>query len=267
MSRDPDDAAATIEAVHLSKRYEDGLLAVDDVSFAVASGEIYAMLGGNGAGKSTTIHCFLDLIRPSSGVCRIAGLTVQEEPLRAKARVAYVAENVELYGELTALQNLEFFARLAGRRPTREELAATLDRVGLEREAHRRRLKTFSKGMRQKTGLAVAVLREAPALILDEPTSGLDPRAAWELGRLLLALRDEGRAILMSTHDVFRAKQLADRVGIMSRGRLVAEWTREELAAQDLEELYLRWVEAPGGTAAEGDGGQAAGAPPPRVVA
>ena len=104
--------------------------------------------------------------------------------------------------------------------------------------------------MRQKTGLAAAVLRGAPALILDEPTSGLDPRAAWELGRLLAELRDEGRAILMSTHDVFRAKQLADRVGIMSRGRLVAEWTRAELAAQDLEELYLRWVEAPESEAA-----------------
>ena len=242
-------APATIEAVRLGKRYEDGLLAVDDVSFAVAPGEIYAMLGGNGAGKSTAIHCFLDLIRPTSGVCRIAGVTVQDEPLRAKARVAYVAENVELYGELTALQNLEFFTRLGGLRPTAAELAAALDRVGLEREAHRRRLKTFSKGMRQKTGLAVAVLKGAPALILDEPTSGLDPRAAWELGRLLLALRDEGRAILMSTHDVFRAKQLADRVGIMSRGRLVAEWTREELAAQDLEELYLPWVEAPAGVA------------------
>ena len=260
-------AGATIEAVGLSKRYEDGLLAVDEVSFAVAPGEIYAMLGGNGAGKSTTIHLFLDLIRPTAGTCRVAGLTVQEEPLRAKAQVAYVAENVELYGELTALQNLEFFARLAGLQPTAAELAATLDRVGLEREAHRRRLKTFSKGMRQKTGLAVAVLKGAPALILDEPTSGLDPRAAWELGRLLLALRDEGRAILMSTHDVFRAKQLADRVGIMSRGRLVAEWTRDELAAQDLEELYLRWVEAPGGAGAEGDARDAAAAPPPREVA
>lgn len=240
-------AAPLLEAVALSKRYEDGLLAVDSVSFAVAPGEIYAMLGGNGAGKSTTIHLFLDLIRPTSGTARVAGITVQEEPLRAKAQLAYVAENVELYGELTALQNLEFFGQLAGLRPTRDELGATLRRVGLEEEAHRRRLKTFSKGMRQKTGLAVAILRRAPALILDEPTSGLDPRAAWDLGRLLEELRDEGRAILMSTHDVFRAKQLADRVGVMSRGRLVAEWSRDELAAQDLEQLYLQWVEAPGG--------------------
>jgi ABC-2 type transport system ATP-binding protein len=238
-------AAPLLQAEQLSKRYEDGLLAVDAVSFAVAPGEIYAMLGGNGAGKSTTIHLFLDLIRPTSGTTRIAGVSVQAEPLRAKAQVAYVAENVELYSELTALQNLDFFARLAGRRPSAGELAVTLRRVGLEDEAHRRRLKTFSKGMRQKTGLAVAILRDAPALILDEPTSGLDPRAAWELVRLLMELRDEGRAILMSTHDVFRAKQLADRVGIMSRGRLVAEWTRAELLAQDLEELYLRWVEAP----------------------
>jgi len=249
-----------LEAVALSKRYEDGLLAVDAVSFAVAPGEIYAMLGGNGAGKSTTIHLFLDLIRPTSGSARIAGVSVQEEPLRAKAEVAYVAENVELYGELTALQNVEFFARLAGHRPSAGELAAALRRVGLEDEAHRRRLKTFSKGMRQKTGLAVAILKGAPALILDEPTSGLDPRAAWELGRLLVGLRDEGRAILMSTHDVFRAKQLADRVGIMSRGRLVAEWTRAELLAQDLEELYLRWVEAPGAATGEASGGDGSSA-------
>jgi ABC-2 type transport system ATP-binding protein len=245
------ETSPLLEAVALSKRYEDGLLAVDAVSFTVAPGEIYAMLGGNGAGKSTAIHLFLDLIRPTSGTARIAGVSVQEEPLRAKAEVAYVAENVELYGELTALQNVEFFARLAGHRPGAAELAAALRRVGLEDEAHRRRLKTFSKGMRQKTGLAVAIVKGAPALILDEPTSGLDPRAAWELGRLLVGLRDEGRAILMSTHDVFRAKQLADRVGIMSRGRLVAEWTRAELAAQDLEELYLRWVEAPGASGGE----------------
>jgi ABC-2 type transport system ATP-binding protein len=180
------------------------------------------VLGANGAGKSTTIRLFLDLIRPTSGTTRIAGTSVQAEPLRAKAQVSYVAENVELYSELTALQNLDFFGRLAGRRPSAAELAATLRRVGLEDEAHRRRLKTVSKGMRQKTGLAVAILRDAPALILDEPTSGLDPRAAWELVRLLQELRDEGRAILMSTHDVFRAKQVADRVCIMTAGRLVA---------------------------------------------
>jgi ABC-2 type transport system ATP-binding protein len=247
---DPTPNAPLLEAVDLTKRYEDGLLAVDAVSFAVLPGEIYAMLGGNGAGKSTTIHCFLDLIRPTAGETRIAGVSVQREPLRAKRQVAYVAENVELYGDLTALQNLEFFARLGGLAPSRDELVAALLRVGLQEEAHRRRLKTFSKGMRQKTGLAVAILAGAPALILDEPTSGLDPRAAWELGQLLLALRAEGRAILMSTHDVFRAKQLADRVGIMSRGRLVLERTARELASEDLEALYLRYVAAPGGSAA-----------------
>jgi ABC-2 type transport system ATP-binding protein len=247
MTQTKTETEPLLAAVSLSKRYEDGLLAVDEVSFRVMPGEIYAMLGGNGAGKSTTIHCFLDLIRPTSGETWIAGISVQAEPLRAKAAVAYVSENVQLYGELTALQNLDFFARLAGRAATNEELRATLRRVGLEDDAHRKRLKTFSKGMRQKTGLAVAILRESPALILDEPTSGLDPRAAWELAQRLAELRDEGRAILMSTHDVFRAKQLADRVGIMSRGRLVAERTRAELAAEDLERLYLAYVEAPGG--------------------
>jgi ABC-2 type transport system ATP-binding protein len=149
---------------------------------------------------------------------------------------------VQLYGELSAIQNLEFFASLAGRRVNREEIRAALRRVGLEDEAHRRRVKTYSKGMRQKAGLASAILRDAPALLLDEPTSGLDPRAAWELTRLLGELRDEGKAILMSTHDIFRAKQIADRIGIMSQGRLLLERSRAELEREDLEALYLAYV-------------------------
>ncbi len=237
-----------IEADGLTKRYEDGVLALDEVSFRVPAGEIYAMLGANGAGKSTTINLFLDFIAPTAGEARLGGVSCHRRPLEAKRQVAYVAENVALYPNFTALQNLDFFSRLAGRRDLgRDDYRAALERVGLGSEAHDKRLAGFSKGMRQKTALAIAILKDAPAILLDEPTSGLDPKAGREVTRLLGALRDEGKAILMSTHDIFRAKQIADRVGIMNRGRLVLEKRREELAGVDLEDLYVRYLSGNGG--------------------
>lgn len=238
---------AMLEADGLTKVYEDGVLALDHVSFRVGAGEVYAMLGGNGAGKSTTLHLFLDFIAPTAGEARVGGVACHRRPLEAKAQLAYVSENVALYPHFTALQNLDFFVRLAGRRDAgREEMRHALRRVGLQDAAHDKRLKGFSKGMRQKTALAIALLEDRPAILLDEPTSGLDPQASVELVGLLGELRDEGKAILMSTHDVFRAKQLADRVGIMRRGRLVAEHSRHDLRDVDLEELYVRTMLEPG---------------------
>jgi len=229
-----------LEAFALSKRYEDGVLALDQVSLQVRPGEIYAMLGGNGAGKTTTIHLFLSFIEPTAGEARIAGIPSHRDPLAAKQHVAFVSENVHLYPTFTALQNLDFFSRLAGRTSLgSDDYRQALSRVGLEPEAHRRKLRGFSKGMRQKTALAIAMLKNAPALLLDEPTSGLDPQAGLEFIDLLQELRDEGRAILMSTHDVFRARQVADVVGILKAGRLVMERRREELEGEDLEALYV----------------------------
>lgn len=243
-----------IEASGLTKRYEDGHLALDDVSFEVRPGELYAMLGANGAGKSTTLNLFLDFIRPTSGEARIDGVVVARDPLEAKRRVAYVSENVALYPHFTALQNVELFARLAGRSPGRDDLREVLDRVGLEREAQPRRLGGFSKGMRQKTALAIALIKDAPAILLDEPSSGLDPKAGRELTELLGDLRDEGKAILMSTHDVFRARQVADRVGILRAGRLVTERERAQLVGVDLETLYVRTMEAAGALESQREG-------------
>ena len=229
-----------LEAVNLSKRYEDGLLALDRVSFSVRPGEIYAMLGGNGAGKTTTINLFLDFLEPTEGEARINGIAAHLDPLKAKEYVAYVSENVMLYANFTALQNLEYFAQLGvKRRITSEECEQALVRVGLQRDAMRKKLKSFSKGMRQKCGIAIAILKNAPAILLDEPTSGLDPQAGFEFLQLLDALRNEGKAILMSTHDIFRAKEIADTVGIMSSGRLVLQRKTSELPGTDLETLYL----------------------------
>jgi ABC-2 type transport system ATP-binding protein len=230
-----------LEAVHLTKRYEDGVLALDHVSFAIEPGQIYVMLGGNGAGKTTTINLFLNFIDPTEGEARINGVSTHREPLKAKRNVAFVSENVMLYQNFTAVQNLEYFARLAGRAGlSREDLHSVLFRVGLREEAHHKRLKGFSKGMRQKCGIAIAILKDAPAILLDEPTSGLDPKAGFEFIGLVKSLRAEGKAILMSTHDIFRAKEIADVVGIMNVGRLVLQKTAADLVKEDLEKVYLK---------------------------
>jgi ABC-2 type transport system ATP-binding protein len=146
-----------------------------------------------------------------------------------------------LYSNFTAFQNLDFFARLAGKNDySKNDYKAVLKRVGLQEEAFDRKLRTFSKGMRQKCGIAIAILKNAPVIILDEPTSGLDPKAGYEFVRLLENLREEGKAILMSTHDIFRAREIADKIGILNGGVLVMERSREELSGADLQDLYVQ---------------------------
>lgn len=238
-----DSTRPRLESINLSKRYEDGTLALDNVSFHVNSGSIYAMLGGNGAGKTTTINLFLNFIEPTSGEARIDGIVTHKEPLKAKARIAFVSENVMLYPNFTAIQNLDFFAKLGGKLDcSKADYRDVLLRVGLDEVAHSRRLKGFSKGMRQKCGIAIAILKDAPAILLDEPTSGLDPSAALEFIQLLKDLRSEGKAILMSTHDIFRAKDVADTIGIMNEGVLVMERSAAELEGENLEQLYVQYM-------------------------
>jgi len=239
----PTASTPLLEAENLTKRYEDGVLALDHVSFAVQPKQIYAMLGANGAGKTTAINLFLNFIEPTEGEARIDSIATHKDPLQAKQKVAYVSENVMLYPNFTALQNLDFFARLGGKTNyTKEDYRRVLLRVGLQEEAHNKRLKGFSKGMRQKSGIAIAILKDAPAILLDEPTSGLDPKAGFEFMQLLHSLREEGKAILMSTHDIFRAKEIADTVGIMKQGQLVMQRTAEELAGESLEDLYMAYM-------------------------
>jgi ABC-2 type transport system ATP-binding protein len=234
-----------IQAIDLTKRYEDGALALDHLNLDIQPGQIYALLGANGAGKTTTINLFFNFIEPTSGTAKINGIDCTRNPLEAKKCAAYVSENVMLYGNFSARQNLDFFSKLAGRKGLKkEDYYAVMREVGLPEAALDGRVRTFSKGMRQKLGIAIAILKQAPALLLDEPTSGLDPKAAADFVDLLVRLRNEGKAILMSTHDIFRAKEIADRVGIMKAGMLVMEKTSKELEAEDLQKLYLGYMEA-----------------------
>ena len=166
-----------LQAINLSKRYEDGVLALDKVCFEVNAGSVYAMLGGNGAGKTTAINLFLNFIEPSGGEARVDGIVAHKEPLKAKEKLAYVSENVMLYPNFTAIQNLDFFAKLGGKTDySKTDYRDVLLRVGLDEVAHSRRLKDYSKGMRQKCGIAIAILKDAPAILLDEPTAGLGPQ-------------------------------------------------------------------------------------------
>jgi len=234
-----------IQAINLTKRYEDGLLALDHLNFEIRPGEVFCLLGANGAGKTTTINLFLDFIPPSEGEARINSINCHHNPLEAKKYVAYVSENVMLYGNFTARQNLDFFAKLGGKRGlSRNDYNRVMAEVGLPEKAFEQRVKDFSKGMRQKLGIAIAMIKDAPAILLDEPTSGLDPKAGVEFLDLLTRLKKQAKAILMSTHDIFRSKEIADRVGIMKEGKMVMQKTREELAHEDLEKLYLDYVEA-----------------------
>jgi ABC-2 type transport system ATP-binding protein len=230
---------ALLEAQRLTKRYGD-TLALDALDLSVHAGEVYCLLGANGAGKSTTINCFLDFVRPDTGMARIGGTVVAEDPIGTKRRLAYIPETVMLYGNLSALENLEYFATLAtGGRPVRGELAQHLRTAGLTDAQLDQRVGGFSKGMRQKVGIAIALAKGADVLLLDEPTSGLDPKASNEFHRLLGLMRDRGAAVLMATHDLFRAKESGTRIGIMKAGRKVAELRADEIGHADLEQLYL----------------------------
>jgi ABC-2 type transport system ATP-binding protein len=233
-----------LEAINLSKRYEDGQLALDDLSFRVEPGEIFCLFGANGAGKTTTINLLLNFIPPTSGTALIEGIDVAKDPLKAKRHVSFVSENVMLYGNFTAIQNLDYFSRLAGKRTlTKKDYAEILGRVGLQKEALDRRVKNFSKGMRQKLGIGIALAKDAPNVLLDEPTSGLDPKSGREFLEILVQMRDQGKSVFMSTHDIFRAKLIADRVGFMRKGRMVMLKTASELEGADLTDLYIQYME------------------------
>jgi ABC-2 type transport system ATP-binding protein len=232
-----------LETKDLTKQYEDGLLALDHLNLKVEPGEIFCMFGANGAGKTTAINLILGFIPPTEGTAFVEGIDVVKEPLRSKEHISYVSENVMLYGNFTAFQNLDYFSRLAGKRNLKKaDYADVMSRVGLQKNAFDMRIKNFSKGMRQKLGIAVAILKDAPNLILDEPTSGLDPRSGQEFLDLLLELKEKGKSIFISSHDIFRAKFIADRVGFMLQGKLVMMKTSEELHGEDLNKLYLEYM-------------------------
>ena len=228
-------------AKNLTKTYGEQL-ALNNLNLEIRAGEIFALLGQNGAGKTTTINCFLGFIEPSGGSASINSVSVAENKLETKKYLAYIPETVMLYPNLTGIENLKFFSSLAGFSYTEVQLKELLSKAGLQESAHTERVGAYSKGMRQKVGIDIALAKQAKALLLDEPTSGLDPKASNEFSEILKELSTNGTAILMATHDIFRAKEVANRIGIMKEGNLVSVIDAKDISANELEKLYLQTV-------------------------
>ncbi|MGH9753660.1 MAG: ABC transporter ATP-binding protein [Blastocatellia bacterium] len=227
----------------MTKRFDNEALALDAINFSVKQGEVYCLLGASGAGKTTVIDLFLDFIKPTSGRALINGVEVAENPLEAKKHVSYCSEDIALYDRFTARENLDFFVKLGGKPGLKKgDYYAVLREVGLREDAFERKARFFSKGMQQKVCIAIAMIRDTPAILLDEPTAGLDPKASEELMETIDQLRRQGKAILITAHDIFRVREIADRVGIIKEGRKVLERTREELEHEDLQALYLDYM-------------------------
>jgi ABC-2 type transport system ATP-binding protein len=208
------------------------------VSFAVASGEVFGLLGGNGAGKSTTLATFLGFLPAASGRVSVNGKDVGTDLVAARRAMAYLPEAASLYEHLDARENLRYFLQLADVRCSATDMDAALDRVSLGSEARALKLRGYSKGMRQKVAIALAILRDTGILLLDEPTSGLDPTAIDEFHDLVRGLADAGKAILMVTHDVYGACQVADRIGLLRGGHLVDQFEAPAGARIDTEIVH-----------------------------
>ena len=233
---------AIISASALVVHYA-GRPVVNQLDLSIGAGSVYALLGANGAGKTTTINALLGFVKSSAGTIRIGGVSLADDPSAARS-IAYLPENVALYPYMSGVENLQYFCALAGADIGREQAGELLSDAGLAATAHHARVSTYSKGMRQKVGLSIAYARRAPAMLLDEPTSGLDPSAANDFAQRIRAAGERGMAVMMATHDLFNAKQVADRIGIMKAGRIVAEYDAARVGHQELEDVYLEHARA-----------------------
>ncbi|MBB5082727.1 ABC transporter ATP-binding protein [Nonomuraea endophytica] len=223
--------SATLSCHGLSKRYGD-VVAVRDVGFSIAPGEAYGLLGPNGAGKTTTISMLVGLLRPDSGGVTVGGVDLGREPLRAKAKIGYVPQEIALYPELTGRENLRFFGRLFGlpRKQLAGRVAEVLELVGLTDRADGK-LDTYSGGMKRRINIGAALLHRPEILILDEPTVGVDPQSRKAILDGVEHLVAEGMALLYTSHYMEEVERVCDRVAIIDHGQIVAEGTRQELVA------------------------------------
>ncbi|MDW8214839.1 MAG: ABC transporter ATP-binding protein [Roseiflexaceae bacterium] len=238
-----------VECRDLTKQY-GSLLAVDHLNLTVHKGEIFGLLGPNGAGKTTTILMLLGLTEPTSGSVRVIGLDPARQPLSVKSRVGYLPDQVGFYDGLTARENLSYIAKLNGIRgkEMQDRIRTALDQVGLSDVADRP-VRTFSRGMRQRLGVAEVLIKRPQLIIMDEPTLALDPEAVREFLDLIRRLKEDGITIMLSSHLLHQVQAVCDRVGLFHKGRMVLEGTVGELAQRVLGGAYRIHLEADGGTA------------------
>ncbi len=229
--------APLIEVKSLAKYYEDAdggtIKAVDNVSMTCRAGEIYGLLGPNGAGKTTTLRCLSTVLTPSAGTAIVGGYSILTQPEKVRANIGFVSGTTGLYARLTPREALKFFARLNGvpADVVDQRVQQTMDLFAVSSYADRP-CDRLSTGMKQRVGLARAVVHDPPVIILDEPTSGLDPVAAQAVEQAIMQLRAGGKCVLLSTHMMYQAEEMCDRLGVIGDGRVLAEGTAAELMAQ-----------------------------------
>ena len=245
------EAQAIIETDELTKIY-NGDVAVDHLSFTVAEGEIFGFLGPNGAGKTTTLLMLLGLTEPTSGTAKVLGLDPARDPIKVKATIGYLQENMGFYPDLNAVQMLRFVAELNGLTGSAIDgrIADALHNVGLAKESEKK-IGAYSRGMRQRLGVAELLIKDSKVAFLDEPTLGLDPDATNRIMELIKSLcRDKKMTILLSSHMLHQVQKICSRVGIMIKGQMVAQGPMERLAREklgigqqtySLEEIYMKY--------------------------
>ena len=230
-----------IKIQNITKSF-NGQVVVNNLSLEAKSGEIVGLLGANGAGKSTTLNLLLGFLIADSGSITINDKEIHKNLKEIRNSIGYIPENVNLYTYLSGIENLDFFCRLANKKYSEKELEQFLSECGLPIESHHKKIEGYSKGMRQKVGIAIAYAKNASIYLLDEPASGLDPLASNELSVLLKKLASNGAIIIMASHDIFRVNETCTKIGILKNGVLVKELFGGSVSSQDLEELYITYI-------------------------
>ena len=230
-----------ISIKNITKRF-GGFEAVKDLSIEINKGEIYGLLGSNGAGKSTTINILLGFLEPDKGKAFIDSIDVTANEDSARKKIGYISENVNLYPYLTGIENLNYFCKIAGEDYNDEALSKILNDCGLDPDSIYKKVGSYSKGMRQKVGIAIAFAKKAKVLLLDEPASGLDPLASTELSSTLKSLAKKGTTVLMASHDIFRVRETCDRIGILKNGSLIDQMDTSKVTTNELEKIYIDYM-------------------------
>ncbi len=216
--------------------------ALSDLSIEVKSGEIYGLLGANGAGKSTTLNLILGFLTADSGSIELKN--IEDNSDISTKSIGYIPENVNLYPYLTGIENLDYFCKLANLSYKKDELKSFLNECGLNEAFHDKLTASYSKGMRQKVGIAIAYAKKAKIYLLDEPASGLDPLSSNELSELLKKLANNGSTILMASHDIFRVRETCNKIGILKNGKLIKEMKTQNVSSNELESIYLNFMKS-----------------------
>ena len=229
------DTAPAIDVAHLTKRYDD-LLAVDDISFTVRTGELFAFVGPNGAGKTTTVE-IIDTIRtPTSGTVRLLGMDVTKRKRDILPRIGVLPQGFTSFDRITVAETIQYYSRLFSRRNT--DVEGLIRLVNLEDKSEEQ-FQNLSGGLKQRLGIAVALVNDPEVVFLDEPTTGLDPRARREVWEVLLGLKKKGKTVFLTTHYMEEAELLADTVAIISKGRIIAMGSPEEIIQANAKYLVL----------------------------